>query len=362
VFEERKITFTTGEAPTKIPHKNIEYMYPIVDQRYMLPKESNTGYVQLEKGQDYLFNTTGFTDELFFITEKGESTKVNFSYDNATNRLTFPIPNLPNETGISYKIITSKLSSEKNDPTTTETYNTINEDLSISNNTLTGTATNDASLTRLEFNFNTSKFDTFKDKIRAMDANDYFNFIDESSNVAQLEISIDPFEPFDINEINGSIYTENKPMILGTGLTTDRYFKEEIYPLLYENYPLDTDIRVNRDETILGTPPLRNIQPGLSYAYYVQNDPENTYLKERFPFRWQLAAAYKRDYVYLQYIITNRVLNQNSIDPITYDKFRYIIEGAFPYVNKEDYEVEFQYILPKQNTGNSIKLDYKNKF
>ena len=51
VIEEKEVTFTTGDAPRKIPDKNIVYMYPVKNQQYMLPKESNAGFVQLDKGQ-----------------------------------------------------------------------------------------------------------------------------------------------------------------------------------------------------------------------------------------------------------------------------------------------------------------------
>lgn len=361
VIEQKTVTFTTGKAPTRIPYKNIEYMYPIVDQRYVLPKESNTGYVQLEKGQDYLFGTPGFKDELFFVAENGQNMKVEFSYDATGNILTFPLPKLPNTTGILYKLVTSKLDSGNN-VNVEQTFANVNEDVSISNNSLTGTTTNDASLTRLEFNFTTSKFNTFKEKMRAMNITDYYTFMDGSSNAAQLELRIAKFEPFDVNEVVGTKYTLNKPLMSGVGMKSDYYYEKEIHPLLYQNYPLDTDIRVNRDETILGTPPMKNIKPSLTYSEYVQNNPENPYLKERFPFRWNLAAAYKQDYIHLQYVIVNRYLNANPIDMTAYERYKYIIDGIFPYINVEKYQVEFQYTLPNKDTGNTIKVDYKNYF
>ncbi|WP_159090580.1 hypothetical protein [Aquimarina aquimarini] len=365
VLEERTITFTTGKAPTKIPHKNIEHMYPIVNQRYVLPKESNTGYVQLEKGQDYLFGTKGFKDELFFVTENGKTFKTEFSYDNASNTLRFNVPKLPKETGVTYKLITSKSGLENGNESSSQiVIDEVNDEntVAISQNTLTGNATNDASISRLEFSFGTSKYSTFKEKIRAMNVTDYYNFMDGSSNAAQLELRIAKFEPFDVNEVVGTRYTLNKPLMSGVGMKTDVYFKKEIYPLLYENYPLDANIRVNRNENVLGTPPMKNIKPSLTYSEYVQNNPENRYLKERFPFRWNLAAAYKQDYVYLQYKIVNRYLNTNTIDMNAYEKYKYIMEGSFPYINVEKYQVEFQYTLPNKTTGNKIKVDYKNFF
>lgn len=365
VLEEKTVTFTTGKAPTRIPHKNIEHMYPIVDQKFVLPKESNNGHVQLERGQDYLFGTKGFKDELFFVTENGKTFKAQFTYDNASNTLHFDIPKLPNENGITYKLVTSKLGSENNEePSSQIVLNEVNDEdnVAISQNILTGNATNNASITRLEFNYKTSKYDTFKEKIKAMKITDYYNFMDGSSNVAQLELRIAKFEPFDVNEVVGTRYTLNKPLISGVAMKTDDYYKKEIFPLLYQNYPLDSDIRVNRNENVLGTPPMKNIKPSLTYSEYVQTNPENRYLKERFPFRWNIAAAYKQDFVYLQYKIVNRYLNTNTIDSNTYEKYKYIMDGVFPYINIEKYQVEFQYTLPTKTSGNKIKVDYKNFF
>ena len=362
-FEEKTVSFTTGDAPTKIHHKNIEYMYPIVDQRYYLPKESNTGYVQLEKGQDYLFGTEGFKDELFFITEDGKEIKTPFSYNNATNKLTFTIPKLPNQKEISYQLITSKINSESNTARTDkETYTEVSEDLSIATNKLTGSATNDALFTRLKFNFSTSKFDTFKEKMRAIKVTKNYTFPDGASNVAQLELRIAKSEPFDINEVVGTKYSQNIALISGTAMRTDLYYKKEIYPLLYEKYPLDNNIKVNRDVAILGNPPMKNIKPGFLYKKYLQSNTGNNYLEERFPFRWNIAAAYKEDFVHLQYMIVNRYLNTNPIDVSAYEKYKYLIDGTFPYINVEKYPVEFEYRLPAKKVGNKVKINYKNFF
>ena len=141
-----QITHNTQKHPAS--PKNIEYMYPVVGQRYVLPKESNVGYVQLEKGQDYLFGTPGFKDELFFVTENGQKLKAQFSYNNASNQLSFTLPKLPNQTHVTYALITSKSGTDSNSNSTIEeTFTQIDDNVSISQNTLSGDATNDVFLT-----------------------------------------------------------------------------------------------------------------------------------------------------------------------------------------------------------------------
>lgn len=367
VIEEKTVSFTTGKAPTSIPYKNIEYMYPIIGQKYMLTKESKQGFVQLEKGQDYLFGN-GFKDELFFISESGKTEKANFSYNNSSNLLSFSIPNLDNETKVTYKLITFKPNDGNGAEALSETvFTDINDNVSISSNKLTGKASNDATLTRLEFNFSTSKYNTFKQKLNAISGEDYFTYIDavngqNASDVAALGIRISSFEPFDVNEVNGTIYSANEPLIHGKGLLDDYYYKKEIYPLLYQNYPLDGDIKVNRDEQELGLPPVKSIYASNTYKELSKSNPESSYLKTNFPFRWHLARAYRLDYSYLQYTITNKYLIKDKIDMDIYNKYKYIINGVFPFINIETYKVEFEYRLPKKSSGNKEVVKYKNYF
>jgi len=72
--------------------------------------------------------------------------------------------------------------------------------------------------------------------------------------------------------------------------------------------------------------------------------------------------AYKRDFVDLQYKIVNRHLNVNQVQPWVFDKYGYIINGRFPYINIEKYKAKVTYVLPKKTTGNSQVIEYKNRF
>ena len=50
-YEEKVCHFTTGGAPSDIPVQNIVYSYPVLGQKYLLTKEYDKGYVQLQFGQ-----------------------------------------------------------------------------------------------------------------------------------------------------------------------------------------------------------------------------------------------------------------------------------------------------------------------
>ncbi|MBT2160030.1 hypothetical protein [Zobellia barbeyronii] len=370
VYEEKSVTFTTGDAPRKIPLKNIEYMYPIVNQQYMLPKESTVGYVQLDKGQEYLFGN-GLSDELYFIDEQGNKIKTNFSYEGSEKKLNFTIPDLDNKTKYTYALITLNPGDiEEEDVMTAIEFKKISEDLEISNNTIVGSSSNsNAFISRLNFSFKTSKYDTFKKKMQSLKINqsntssDKFVDTDQHiANVGRMTLVLDTYEPFGTYDIDGGLYTQNKPLIQYEALLTDKYYKEDINPLIYKEYPLDKDIRINRDTTELGVPPIKSIRLSTAYSNYAKVNPDNTYLTKHFPYSWNLPIVYYYDYKDLQYQITNRYMKNGISNQAKYEKYEYLIWGRFPFLRREKYTAQFKYILPSKTSGSSQTIKYENTF
>lgn len=368
VIEEKTVTFTTGDAPRKIPDKNIVYMYPIKNQQYMLPEESKVGFVQLDKGQQYLFGN-GFSDELYFIDENGSKTKVDFSYNTSEKRLNFSIPDLANEKNYTYALITLNPGDVEEDQVLTAVeFIKISEDLEISNNTLVGSSSNGAFISRLNFDFKTSKHNTFQDKMRTLRVKQSITNIDKYrntgegvANVAYISLTMQDYEPFGINDVQGTSFTGNTALVQYEALMDDAYYKQDIYPLLYKEYPLDNDIYVNRDTDNLGIPPTRSIQKSSTYINYSQSNPNSPMLRSVFPFRWHLPIIYYYDYQDLQHKVTNRYLRYGVVEP-GYSNYSYLINGAFPFVKREDYRVKFSYILPSKSSGNSSIINYTNTF
>jgi hypothetical protein len=56
VTEVLKTTFTTGKAPDYIPISNVKYSYPLPMMFNYYQNETDIGYIQLDKGQEYLLN------------------------------------------------------------------------------------------------------------------------------------------------------------------------------------------------------------------------------------------------------------------------------------------------------------------
>ena len=366
VYEEKEVRFVTGDAPRYIPYRNIEYMYPVVDQKYMLPRESNSGYVQLNSGQAYLFGN-GYKDELYFLDETGNKIKASFQYEAAQKRLNFSIPNLDNETTYTYALITLNPSDVEEDIVMTkEEFNKVEEDLEISTNTIIGSAESGAFISRLDFSFSTSRHDTFSQKMNALKVNNTITYLDgyqdsgAISNVARMSLIMDEFEPFSIEELVGTIFTQNKPLIKARALLNDEYYKQDIYHLVYDEYPLDGDLRVQRNESVLGIPPIKSIQLSSNYINYLQTDGENNFLKTYFPYRWHLPITYYSDFKDLQYQVSNRYLVDDLNNQAKLQKYEHIMWGRFPFIRQEKYRVRFSYVLPDKNSGNSKTVIYKN--
>ncbi|WP_437395121.1 hypothetical protein [Flagellimonas lutimaris] len=366
VYEEKEVRFVTGDAPRYIPYRNIEYMYPVVDQKYMLPRESTSGYIQLNSGQAYLFGN-GYKDELYFLDKAGNKIKADFQYIASQKRLNFSIPNLDNETTYIYALITLNPSDvEENLVMTKEEFSQVSEDLEISTNTIVGSAQSGAFISRLDFSFSTSRHDTFSQKMNALKVNNTITYLDgyqdsgAISNVARMSLIMDKFEPFSIEELVGTIYTQNKPLIKARALLNDEYYKQDIYPLVYDEYPLDGDLRVQRNESVLGIPPIKSIQLSSNYINYLQTDGENNFLKTYFPYRWHLPITYYSDFKDLQYQVSNRYLVDDLNNQAKLQKYEHIMWGRFPFIRQEKYRVRFSYVLPDKNSGNSKTVIYKN--
>src|SRR5690606_12479932 len=119
----------------------------------------------------------------------------------------------------------------------------------------------------------------------------------------------------------GGKYTNSKPLVYAQAILDDSYYKRKIYPLLYENYPLDGNIKVNREEILLGVPPIRSFYVGNEYLSNLENNPNSSWVKNRIPFVYNLPYQFKSDMVYLRDKILNTYYGSNG-DPTLYERYK----------------------------------------
>lgn len=345
--------FTTGTAPNNIPATNIAYCYPVFDQKYVYQNESKQAYIVLKQGQPNLFILKPGQSQKAFYKTKDNTTTSTISYDSSNKRVNIELPVLKTAKAYSLSLMTleTKIDGSNN---LTENYEkqelATDVNVEIKSNKLNESIVGGEGTEMLQYNFNTSQYTSFKEKMEAKKPkNTYIEII--YSDVHALHAENQSSEPFDEIEIIGNSKTLNQPLITVEALLDDNYYKNKIYPLVYQGYPLEPEFTLNRDNTNLGIPPTKGIELLTWYQSYLVNDPNNSYLKDRLPYRYNQPYYYKTDFVNLQYKVVNKYLNSGNKDMI--DKYNYIINGRFPMIEDGTYNIKLNYTLPGGQAGTS---------
>ncbi len=379
-IETKEINFTTGEAPKTIPLNNIAYMYPAVGQKNFFIDEYKTGYINLKRGQSYLFDAVpNWKKTMIMNGNNGVEARENFGYNKGKKQVTFSLPkNMNTQVGYSVQIqlippqsdisanVKESYSKENlggdvaSDGDKTGSFagtsggNVSGSDVELKNRTADGVITQGDERELLAFEFGTSQYTTFDKKMRQMRENkELYEHVTYPYGLT-LSSAIDPLEPFDLSELVGSDYTGNVPLVIVRAIPEDSYYKNQIYPMLYQNYPLEGTITVDRDTERVGVPPLEGVEPQSWYLTYLEN--EYTGETELYnPYRYNLTHYYHQDYEDLRYKLVN------SETAINESKYAKLITEPFPLMRKGKYKTELKYVLPGQvKSGKAQTVKYTN--
>jgi hypothetical protein len=337
--ETRSIGFTTGDAPDYIPLHNVEYAYPVVGQQYYYPKEFTGGYVQLKRGQSYLFPTTGWKYSVQ-IDKPDKSLTNGFSYDAGNKKVNFALPALTRSEAysIQFKCISDTYSSaEAPNQTRDVVLLDEGENTVVQKGTVANQVTRDGGgKTILEYGFNTSKYNTFKEKVNGMEKSHYQLERYSSYVVGMGWVMKYMPEEFEYMEVYGDEASANKPLIRAKGLMNDGFYKNTIYPLLYADYP-PAAIRLDRDGDEVGIPPV------YGFGKYIMSG------EKKFPIRYELPKYYLSDFGELRNKIINAGLLTHPVAMAAY----------YPDILPGTYSTELQYVLPGGEEGTKVTFDYK---
>jgi len=349
--------FKTGTAPTYIPLTNVEYCYPVVDQKFVYTNEHPTGYIQLKRGQDYLFDDTQWKSEVAVVDASEKSSETQMNYNTADNQVFYNMPKLQNESSYKLKIT----SSPKNSTSTSSTRETTNVRNIDDENTVEITqksadnVSKEGVVDRLNYDFSTSAYDTFKDKMRSIKTTrDNFG---QYYNAIYLSALIEANEGYENVELVGDTYSGNKPLIQAEAKLNDDYFTKDMNPLIYSRYTLNSTYTIERDPDVYGFVPSKAIMISTSYLTSVQNNSDITWRQTKFPYRYDLSLVYNLDYA----TIRGNVLNAYSDGLISGNSpMLSILDKDFLVMRKGNYEVEFKYVLPGDKVNSTYIFDYKN--
>ena len=357
-FEER--TFTTGTAPNYIPLQNIEYAYPVVSQKFFLKDEFEQGYVKLKQGQDYLFEGNQWENGVKIIdNQTHKEQEVAFVYDNNANEITFTMPKLQTNSGYKVSFFSKPIKTNaKEKEMGTENIKRTQEEgndyevLQKQSQSLS----KDGVIERLAYDFNTSKYKTFNEKIKAIKVSHY-NFIIQYSDVISLANNLQKSEPFEVVDLVGNEYSKKKPLIAVEATLQDAYFKQYINPTFYSQLPIAGKYQLRRDTKEWGLIPSKAISIDNKYLTNVQNEIFSQGVENYFPYQYDLALAYKMDFV----DIINQISNDVSKGIVPFSSpARQFLKNTFTPMRKGDYYIKLTYTLPGDKKSSEALQMYKN--
>ncbi|CAA9200752.1 hypothetical protein [Flavobacterium collinsii] len=352
-MESETRNFTTGVAPNNIPVGNIAYCYPVFDQKYVYQNESKEAYVVLKTGQSYLFDLKPGQSQKAFYKTGNKTANGTISYNASLKKVIVSLPVLERVKPYNLSLMTLETTKDAN-ANLNESFDKqdlgSNANVEVKNNKLGETLTGGQGVELLQYNFNTSQYNTFQEKIAAKKARKVHTKIIEA-DIHALEAENTSTEPFDEIEIAGSPKTLNVPLVSIEAILDDSYFKNEIYPLIYKGYPLEADFTLNRNTTLLGNPPIKGVEPMTWYLADLIHNPKSSNLRDRLPYRYNQPFYYKDDFIKIQYKIVNKYLSTQNQPMI--NKYNYIMNGTFPMIKDGPYNVRLNYILPGGQAGTS---------
>jgi len=358
-LEER--TFTTGTAPNYIPLQNIEYAYPVVSQKFFLKDEFEQGYVKLKQGQDYLFEGNQWENGVKIIdNQTHKAQEVAFVYNNDANEITFAMPKIQTKSAykVSFfsKLVKTNAKDEKREVTEnvkrTQEEGNDYEVLQKQAQSLS----KDGEIERLAYDFSTSKYKTFNEKIKAIKVS-YYNFIIHYSDVISLANNLQKSEPFEVVDLVGNEYSKKKPLIAVEATLQDAYFKQYINPTLYSQLPIAGKYQLRRDTKEWGQIPSKAISIDNHYLTSVQNEIFSQGVDNYFPYQYDLALAYKMDFV----DIINQISNDVSKGMISFSSPAHqFLKNTFTPMRKGDYYIKLTYTLPGDKKSSEALQMFKN--
>jgi hypothetical protein len=382
VIEKKEIIFKTDRAPDYIPLENIAYMYPVIEQQSFYPEEFKKGYIKMKTPQNYLFDSGFETRAEFVSTTTNRGIRTKLSYDKSKAMIFYELPDgmslnsnyllnlivFPLGSNIQSEIVienTEALSNQYSGDThwfnqtgKQDTRNISGSAIISSKKASNVTLSHGTPKSILEYRFKTSKHSSFKQKIRELTVTDNLtNFI--FADVHSLSVQVTDYEYFEKLEVTGGKYTNSKPLVYAQAVVDDSYYKREIYPLLYENYPLDGNIKVNREEILLGVPPIRSFYVGNEYLSNLENNTNSSWVKNRIPFVYNLPYQFKSDMVYLRDKILNKYYDSNGNRSL-YERYKYLLESSFPPLPLGSFKAQLIYRTPGDVYQKGYEIKYIN--
>lgn len=358
VEETKSVSFQTGDAPYYIPLHNIAYMYPVKDQQNYYIDESPSGWIQLKRGQRYLFTQP---EAIALAFENNSlSSSVPVAYDIENLRLDFSMPKQSKSSSYTVQLLNknpdpSQITSDNRSyqKRTDEEGN----EMEVAHTQAQGQQRSDLHQVYLDYEYSSSGYSSFAKKLDAIKNKQPLFWI-LSEDVIDLQLKTSEYEAFDLLELLGSEFTGEQPLVqVEADLRGEKYYEDYIYPLLYAGYPLDSNVTIShRDISELGLIPVKGMRVANSVLADLDAGKASGYHTGYLPWIYNLPFHYKMDFLDLQ----NKAVN-SYLGTTTATRFEHLIKGTYPFILKGKYKTLYQYRLPGGSLGTSRNIRYENK-
>ena len=353
-YEQMEVEFTTGTAPDNIPLQNIEYCYPVKDQHFFLAGESSGGYIQLKRGQSYLF-TPEYSHEIRFDCEDGTEHRVDFQYNTSQNRLVYRMPPISGSAGYALNVtVVPRL--EASNAGTVHQEQQLGEgenEITLRAHMASDGVMTDVGKVLLSYPFRTSRYRTFSEKMQGMVPEQAAPWRD--NDYVYLRHLMQDYEPFDLVDLVGTSYSGNQPLIRAEAMLDDPFYTRTMYPLLYKKYPYPDNIVIRvRDVNKYGVPPSRAIWIDDRYLSKIEDFDFSSPVMRLFPFTYHLYEVYAEDYYDLRNQVVNRYMGTSRAW-----EYKELIESYFPAIAKGAYRAMLKYAQPDGTAGSDYVFQYE---
>jgi hypothetical protein len=267
IVETKEATFSTGSAPKFIPDENVVYCYPIKHQSNLHIRQSNQGYVKLDFGQDYLFESSSSDTTWQYIArfQQGSSppAEEEIQYSPAESMIRFMLPQSLKTESV-YKLTFVKRPRhgngvDQNLNRTEQNVSNQNDETVVSTNTnnLQGTIQQDVETSIYTSAFRTSIFETFEQKWNSLQTQ--LDLYDVATGyVAVIGRRFTTAEMFDEFELKN---TDRVKSLIKAQAGPSDWMNKTIAPMLYDYYPAAPGLTIQwRDTLDIGVKPLRGIR------------------------------------------------------------------------------------------------------
>ena len=351
------LTFRTASPPDYIPESNVAFSYPSADMLNFYKNENGSGYVRLLRGQGYLFEEPDFDPIARFIGN-GKTMDVPMRYSQTQKEITFSFPDQLEKDKVYQLNLVSvprlKTNIESNISLKENVVNNQGSEVIITTRSATGSIRGYEEIEHYQSHFRTSKYNTFAEKVANVNPSSGWRK-PVYSRVHRIGSNFDGPEPFSLEEIYGRTPGEEPLIQMVADLKDNRWFKEDIEPLVYIDYPFT----FRRNPTILGKVPTRAV-----YLYQYPDDyqlEENHILSGHLSFTPLLVGRFDYELAYIMFQDFSDLQWRAARSTYNTSKVNRLLTASFPTIRGGDYSVDIQYRLPgKKTVSSSVRHKIRN--